>query len=217
MTWFLVVGLAIVLFAGLVLVAKIPRGGREAIGAALLLGLAGYGLQGAPSVAGAPKDAAVTRSKDSVALVDARAKITNSSIPTLNRWVVTSDAFARNGDHAAAAEVLRAAIEEDPKSSEAWLAMANALVGHADGALTPAASYAYRRAILADPDAPGPPFFLGLALAQEGKLEETRRLWVGVLERAPDNATYLAPLFEQLKRLDLIIAAQKAEAKEPTP
>ncbi|WP_404481948.1 tetratricopeptide repeat protein [Novosphingobium sp. BL-52-GroH] len=212
MTWVLVIGLALVVLAVLLFVLKVPRGGREAVASALLLGIAGYVTQGSPGLAGAPKEARETVSGNPAALVEARSKVTNSGIPTTNRWVVTSDAFARNGDYASAAEVLRIAVEEDPKSSEAWLAMANALVGHADGMLTPAASYAYRRAIAAEPNAPGPPFFLGLAFAEEGRLAEARALWAGVVERAPADAAYRAPLAGQIERLDAVIAAQKAES-----
>jgi cytochrome c-type biogenesis protein CcmH len=212
MTWVLVLGLALFVMAMLLFVLKIPRGAREAAASALLLGIAGYVTQGSPSLAGAPTQGREQAPGDAAAMVEARGKVTNSGIPTLNRWVVTSDAFARNGNYADAAEVLRIAINEDPASSEAWLAMANALVGHADGLLTPGALYAYRRAIETDPDAPGPPFFLGLAYAQEGRLVEARKLWADLLLNAPDSAQWRGPLFEQLQRLDAVIATQKRQA-----
>lgn len=212
MTWVFVIGLAVVVAVLLLFVLKVPRGGREAVGSAVLLGIAGYVTQGSPGEVGAPKVASEQVSGNAAALVEARSKVTNSGIPTLNRWVVTADAFARNGRYADAAEVLRVAVEEDPKSSEAWLAMANAIVAHADNSLTPAALYAYRRAATADPDAPGPPFFLGLAFAQEGRLAEARTRWAEVLERAPADAQWRAPLAQQLQRLDAVIAAQKGEA-----
>lgn len=212
MTWVIVVGLALVVLAFLLFVVKVPRGAREAVGSALLLGIAGYMTQGSPGLSGAPTTARESVSGDPAAMVEARGKVTNSGIPTLNRWVVTSDAFARNGNYADAAEVLRIAVNEDPKSSEAWLAMANALFGHADDTLTPAALYAYRRAAKADPDAPGPPFFLGLALAQQGRLLEARSLWAEVLLRAPDDAQWRGPLFQQLQRLDAVIATRKGES-----
>lgn len=213
MTWILVIGLALVVLALLLFVFKVPRGGREAVASALLLGIAGYVTQGHANLAGAPTEAREAVSGNPAAMVEARSKVTNSGIPTTNRWVVTADAFARNGDYAAAAELLRIAVEKDPKSSEAWLAMANALVGHADGTLTPGASYAYRRAIAADSDAPGPPFFLGLAFAQEGRLSDARALWAGVVERAPADAAYRAPMIAQLERIDAVIAAQTTESQ----
>lgn len=215
MTWVVVIGLAVLVMAFLLFVLKVPRGAREAVASALLLGLAGYVAQGHPALGGAPKAASEPVSGDAAAMVEARSKVTNSGIPPNNRWVVIADGLARNGQYADAAEILRGAIEADPKNTEAWLAMANALVAHADNTLTPAALYAYRRAIATDPNAPGPPFFLGLAYAQEGQLAEARALWAGAVERAPANARWREPLAEQLVRLDAVIAAQKAQSATP--
>lgn len=212
MTWVLVIALAAFVLALLLFVLKVPRGAREAIASALLLGVAGYAAQGSPSLAGAPKAAAESVSGNPAALVEARSKVTNSGIPTANRWVVIADGLARNGRYGDAAEVLRGAVEDDPQNSEAWLAMANALVGHAGSALTPGALYAYRRAAAADPKAPGPPFFLGLALAQEGRLAETRALWGGLVAEAPQDAPWREPLARQLERLDAALKAQERES-----
>lgn len=212
MTWVFVIGLAVLVLAVLLFVFKVPRGCREAVASALLLGIAGYVTQGSPSLAGAPKDSAESVSADPAALVEGRAKVTNSGIPTNNRWVVIADGLARNGQYADAAEVLRGAIEDDPKNADAWLALANSLVAHADNMLTPPALYAYQRAIDAEPDAPGARFFLGLAYAREGKLAEARALWVDVVKSAPEDAPWRLPLAQQLMRLDAAIAAQSGQA-----
>lgn len=214
MTWVLVIGLALLVLAVLVFVLKVPKGAREAVASALLLGIAGYVTQGSPGLAGTSKDSAEPMSANPAAMVDARAKVTEKGIPPNNQWVVIADGLARNGRYADAAEVLRGAVEADPKNSEAWLAMANALVGHADNSLTPAALYAYRRAARAAPDEPGPPFFLGLALAQEGRLAEARTLWADLVARSPEDAPWRAPISEQVKRLDAVIAAQNAESPQ---
>jgi cytochrome c-type biogenesis protein CcmH len=87
--------------------------------------------------------------------------------------------------------------------------MANALVAHADGTLTPASLYAFRRAAAAAPEHPGPPFFLGLALAQSGRFEEARGLWSRLLAATPSDAPWHAELVDKLQRLDTIIAAQQ--------
>ncbi|MEE4453492.1 tetratricopeptide repeat protein [Novosphingobium resinovorum] len=212
MTWFFVIALALLVLAALLFVFKVPRGTREAVASALLLGIAGYVLQGSPKLAGAPKEADESVSADPAALVEGRAKVTNSGIPTNNRWVVIADGLARNGRYADAAEVLRGAVEDNPKNADAWLALANALVAHADNMLTPPALYAYRRAIDAEPDAPGARFFLGLAYAREGRLAEARELWVEVVKNAPEDAPWRLPLAQQLMRLDAAIAAQNGQA-----
>lgn len=208
MTWVLVVILAALAFALIAFVLKAPRGGREAIAAALVLGVAGYAWQASPGLPGAPKAAAEQFSNDASAMVEARGKVSESGIPPNDRWIVIADGLARNGRYADAAEVLRGAVAANPGSSEAWLAMGNALVAHSDGLLTPAALYAFRRAARADPDAPGPPFFLGLAFARSGRYSEARELWVDLLRRAPEGAPWRAPLAEQLRSLDEFLNRQ---------
>jgi cytochrome c-type biogenesis protein CcmH len=205
LTWLLVALLALITFGASIFLFKVPRGGREAIAAALVLGVAGYAWQASPDTPGAPKAPAEQVSSDAAALVDARGKVSDSGIPPGNRWVVIADGLARNGRYAAAAEVLRGAVAADPNNSEAWLAMANALVAHSDGMLTPAALYAFRRAADADAEAPGPPFFLGLAFAQSGRYANAREVWAELLERAPDDAPWRAPLAEQIEKLDAIL------------
>jgi cytochrome c-type biogenesis protein CcmH len=216
MTWLMALGLALVAFAVAAFVLRAPRKGWEPIGAALLLGVAGYALQASPGVRAAPKQARETLSGDPAALVRARSKVTTSGIPPLDRWVVIADAMARNGQFGDAAEVLRGAIGRDPKNAEAWLAMANALVQHADGSLTPASLYAYRRARMAAPEHPGPPYFLGLALAQSGRFVEAQSLWRRLLEQTPPNAPWRADLTQQLARLEALIAAQSARGQPST-
>lgn len=208
MIWVLVGGLAILAFMAIAFILKAPRGTREAVAAALLLGLAGYLMQGRPGMPGTSKDSAEPISADPAALVEARLKVSNRNIPPNNRWVVIADGLARNGRYADAAEVLRGAVEDDPRNSEAWLAMGNALMAHSQGMLTPAALYAYRSAAKADPDNPGPPFFLGMALLQAGRVTEARAMWADLLRRAPEKAPWRSPLALQLQRLDAVISGQ---------
>jgi cytochrome c-type biogenesis protein CcmH len=186
-----------------------PTVGWEAIGAALLLGIAGYGLQGSPGLPGAPKPPAETISGDPQALVAARKAFDGKVMPANgNNWVVIADALARHGQYADAAGVLLGAVDKNPRDADAWLALANALVGHAEGTLSPAALYAYRHAAEAAPSHPGPPFFLGLALAQSGRFAEARGLWADLLRRTPADAPWRADLQDRLARLDALIARQ---------
>lgn len=210
MTWVIALSLALVAFLLAVFVLRAPRQGWEAIGAALLLGVAGYALQARP-VPAAPKAAREQVTGDPAALVKARARVTNSGIPPTDRWVVVADALARNGQFADAAEMLRAATDEDPKNGEAWLAMGNALVAHADGQLTPASLTAFRRAAAAAPGHPGPPYFLGLALAQSGRFAEARELWRRLLDDTPPDAPWHDDLQDKLRRLDMLMTAQQSD------
>ena len=208
MTWVITFVLAVAAFCALAFLLKAPRKGWEAIGAALLVGIAGYGLQATPGLAGAPKPPAQTIADDPTALVEARQSVAGREGPASDNWVVVGDALARNGQYANAASVLLGAVERNPNNGEAWLAMANALVSHADGLLTPASLYAFRNAAEAAPDNPGPPFFLGLALAQSGRLAEGRGLWAELLERTPPDAPWRSDLEMRLARLDEFIASR---------
>ena len=210
MTWLWIIALAAVSFVALAFVLKAPRGGWTAIGAALALGCAGFASQASIALPGAPKQAQERTDKSGAALIEARREMANeSAMPNQpNRWMIIADALSRNGQFGDAAGVVLGAVEKDPKNADAWLSLANNLVAHADGNLTPAAQYAYRQAAMADPAHPGPPFFLGLALAGSGKLAEGRALWADLLAKTPAEAPYRADLAERLKRLDAFMAAQ---------
>lgn len=211
MTWAMIALLAGGAFAALVWLLKAPRSGWEAIGAALALGIAGFAFQASPGQPGAPKEAAEKQDSSGASLVEAR-KAMEANAGQPNSWMIISDAMSRRGQYGDAASVALGAVESNPRNADAWLAVANNLMAHADGALTPAALYAFRRAAAADPDHPGPLFFLGLALAQNGKLTEGRALWADLLARTPQDAPYRGDLAERLKRLDAFIAEQ---AKRP--
>lgn len=214
MTWIIAIALAVIAFAVLAFACKVPRRLWSAVAAALALGLAGYATQASPDLAGAPKESAQKAMSDPAALVESRNTLSERGIPSNNQWLIIADGLARNGQFADAAQVLLGAVEEDPKNAEAWLALANALVAHADGLLTPASQYAYRKAAEAAPNSPGPPFFLGMAMAQSGRLADARRLWGDLLERSASDAPWRAELEANLARLDALIASQ-GQARRP--
>lgn len=208
MTWLFVVLLAAVAFAIIAFVFKV-RSGREVLGAALLLGVAGYALQGSPGRPSAPKASAEKVASDAAAGIAERQKLGDGPVMG-DKHVVIADAMARHGQFADAAEVLRGAVDKDPNNAEAWLAMGNSLVGHAEGTVSPAAIYAYGQAARVAPDSPGPPFFLGLALLQSGRIAEGRTMWSDLLKRAPKDAPWRADLEKRLMELDMYLARQMA-------
>jgi cytochrome c-type biogenesis protein CcmH len=213
MIWAMVIGLGLVVFAALALLFKVPRYGLEPIGAALALGLAGFAVQAHPTQPGAPKSAEQRQDKAGPMLVEARKALYGSTdSPNLpNRWLLTADAMTRHGQYGDAAAMVLGAVETNPQDSEAWVALGNNLVGHAEGVLTPAAMHAYRKAAEADPTSPGPGYFLGLALITNGKLAEGRAIWAELVARAPSDAAWRGELEERIKRLDQIAAMQQAQ------
>lgn len=216
MTWVLIILLTGALFATMVFVLKLPRGGWEWVGAALLLGLAGYALQGSPSQPGAPKEPIETEKTADQALVAERQKL-GGAYTAGQEWLVVADALSRQGQYGSAAQVLRSAVKQNPRDADLWVALGNALVGHGGGFISPAAQFAFQRAANISPQHPGPPFFMGLALAQSGRLTEARAIWAELLARAPKDAGYRSDLESRLARIDGMIAAQGGAAAPPAP
>jgi cytochrome c-type biogenesis protein CcmH len=212
MTWLAVALLGLVTFVATNWLLPAPRSARTAIGAALMLGVAGYAAQSHPELPGSPTAPRETRIVKPGA-IEARQKLSDAPAGADNRLII-ADAMARNGHYASAVTVLNGVVDKDPGNAEAWLAMANALVSHADSNLSPAAMVAYRRAGDAAPGNPGPPFFLGLALVQSGRLEEARREWADLLARSPEGSAWREDLVFRLAQLDSFIAEQAVSARQ---
>ncbi|WP_353227577.1 tetratricopeptide repeat protein [Novosphingobium sp.] len=209
MTWVVILGLAAVVFALMAFVLKMPRPAWEIVGAALMLGLAGYAVQGHPGAPGAPK-APLEDQRTADAELLRQQQTMGDKFGQGQSWLVVSDALSRAGQFRAAADFLGQAVRRNPRDADLWVALGNALTGHSDGTITPAAEFAFRRAAAINPDHPGPPFFMGMALAQSGHLTEARELWAGLLQRAPANAPFRADLVARLDRLDQLIAMSNA-------
>jgi cytochrome c-type biogenesis protein CcmH len=216
MTWVIILAIAVAVFAVLVFVLKLPRAGWEIAGAALLFGLAGYAMQGHPGQPGAPKAAVENQHTADAELLHQRQQM-GDKFGEGQSWLVVSDALAREGQFRAAADFLGQAVRKHPDDADLWVALGNALTGHSDGAITPAAQFAFRRAAVINPDHPGPPFFMGLALAQSGHLVEARAMWADLLKRTPEGAPFRTDLAARLGRLDQLIALSEGRAPTAVP
>jgi cytochrome c-type biogenesis protein CcmH len=206
MIWVILLGIAATVFAVLAFVLKIPRASWEVTAAALLFGLAGYAVQGHPALPGAPKAPVEDQRTADAELLRQRQQM-GDKFGQGQSWLVVADALSREGQFRAAADFLGHAVREHPDDADLWVALGNALIGHSDGMITPAAKFAFVRAARIDPQHPGPPFFLGMALAQSGHLVEARAMWADLLARTPPDAPFRADLAARLGRLDQLIAA----------
>jgi cytochrome c-type biogenesis protein CcmH len=216
MIWVLLLILVAAVFAALVKLLKLPRLGWEWVGAALLLGLAGYALQGSPGQPGAPKPPVETARTADEALIAERQAM-GSAFGSGQSWLIVADGLTRRGQYGAAAQVLRSGVQENPRDADLWVALGNALVGHGNGFISPAAQFAFQRAASIEPAHPGPPFFMGLALAQSGRLVEARTIWAELLERAPAEASYRPDLESRLARIDAMITSQGGAPPSAAP
>lgn len=201
MGWIILLIMIIVLFAALVFLGKLPRTAFELTGAALLLGVAGYAWQANPGMAGVsvePNEKPNSFDEDSITSREEMGE----RFGTAREWLIFSDALNRNGRHGAAANYLRNGVKEHPNDPDLWVGLGNALVVHADGVITPAAQFAFQRAADISPEHPGPPFFLGMAYAQSGKIDQARAIWIELLERSPEEAPWRKDLESRLAAME---------------
>ena len=200
MGWALVIGMAASAFFAIWRIGRAPRMSLELIGAALLLGLSGYAWQGRPTLAGTSLAA-----REQTADIDPELVATRQSM--MGRfggeaeWLKTADTYGSLGSTRAAVAVMLGGVREHPKSADLWVGLGNALVNHSNGLMTPSAQFAFQKAADLSPQHPGPPFFMGLALAQSGQLDRAEVIWSALLARTPAQAPWRPDLELRLGQL----------------
>lgn len=201
MGWVIVLALAIIAGAALWRFGKLPRVAREPVLLALMLGIAGYALQGSP---GLPGHDVVARPQ--TAPFDEKAVLLRNQLgQRFGReaaWLIASDGALRAGLTQSAATYVKSGLRDYPNSADLWVGLGNALVAHGEGQVSPAAVYAFRKAATIAPDAPGPAFYLGTALAQTGDLEKARTIWAALLARSPADAPWRQDLAMRIAMID---------------
>lgn len=128
----------------------------------------------------------------------------------LNRWIVIGDAMARRGNFGDAAEVLLGAVQSTPRDPQGWLALGDALYGHARGQMSPAALLAYQRADGAVVAAGAPPLMVGTAMERSGRSDLALLWWKYRLSQAPRDATWRTAITAR-------IAALQTAGTDPSP
>jgi len=198
--------------AGLVLWRLgVPRTLGMFVGAALMLGATGYALQGRPALPGHPKTADVEMIDVDPGLVAFRAAIMPSAASEALA-LATADDRLRAGDTRAAAQGLLRAVNNNPGDLALWTGLGSALAAHDDGQVSPAARFAFRRAVQLAPGEPGPPFFLGLAYVQSGDLAAAKIAWLRALALTPRDAPYRIDIAERLALIDQFQAMSAGNA-----
>jgi cytochrome c-type biogenesis protein CcmH/NrfG len=208
MGWLVLLVLALFAFAAVWRFAGLDRVGAQFLASALLLACAGYAWQGSPDLAGSPHGAAERPPVPETAFVALRRDMFGS-FDTADRWLTIAEGRLRRGDTREAAGVIRSAIRAHPQNSILWTGYADALVLHGNGALGPAAELAFRRAASLAPRHPGPRIFYGIALAQNGRLEEAELRWREALALSPGTA----PWREGLERQIEAVAQARAQGR----
>ena len=201
MGWLIILGLTAIVGGALWKWGGLPRSAFEPVAAALLLGLAGYALQGSPALPGHPVQPPEDTSKANEAEIATRSKMGEQRFGNGPAWLIAADGAMRAGAPMAAVTYIKSGLKENPRDPDLWVGLGNALVVHSGGMVSPAATYAFQRAAEISPQHPGPPFFMGLALAQSGQFAQARAIWTELLARAPADAPWRADLEARLAQL----------------
>jgi cytochrome c-type biogenesis protein CcmH len=209
MGWIFILFFAGAGLLGLWYAGKLSRSALELSSAAILLGVAGYALQGSPMLPGNLVAAADEAPLPPELAEQSIRKVMSSKFGAEGQWIDLSDALIRAGRSKTAVSVLSGGVQRSPNNPDLWVALGNALVVHGGGQMNPASQFAFERAAKLSPNHPGPPFFLGLALLQSGKAEEAGDVWRALLARAPEGAPWRADLERRL--------AEIAQMIQPTP
>lgn len=180
---------------------------------ALMLGAAGYAWQGSPGLAGHPVTAAEKPGEIDVNIVAIR----DAMFGRFNfTWAsfARADAMTRVGAPDTAARAMILTVRQAPGDAGAWAWLGIKLAENDGNQVSPAAKFAFERALQLAPRHPGPPFLYGLALIREGKFAEARPFWAKAVELTPEKASYRDELMMRLFLLDKFLEA-KAAAETP--
>jgi len=214
MGWIILFLLVLICAAALIKLGKLSRATYEITAAALLIGVAGYAWQGHPGMAGVSIEPAEKPGSFDEDTIDTRDEM-GERFGTAREWLIFSDSLNRAGKHGAAANYLRNGVKEHPDDPDLWVGLGNALVIHANGVVTPAAQFAFQKAADLSPEHPGPPFFLGLAYAQSGKIDQAREIWTELLARSSEDAPWRADLESRLSAIERVQPSLPVQPASP--
>lgn len=205
LVWLLALGLGAM---ALMVALRLGRALWSFVGAALMLGAAGYALQGSPSLPASPVQTALRAPAEDPGLTNLRDNMLGRY--TLDSaYLTASDAMMRAGDARSAVRVLLGGINRIPRSMALWTALGTAFSIH-DGTLSPPSRFAFDQAMRLAPRHPAPPFFLGLAYIRADDFAAARPLWARAVALSPEGTSYRRDILVRLALLDRLLAEQAA-------
>jgi cytochrome c-type biogenesis protein CcmH len=212
--WIILILIAGSVFALLLRFGKLPRSSWEPLAAALVLAMAGYALQGRPSLPDAPAKPLPGKGQEASALIDMRAEM-DQNYGSAKRWLITADAFSRSGDYALSAGYIKTGLRQNPNNADLWSGLGVQLMLASEGRMSAPAKYAFDKARKLNPNSPTPDYFDGLAALFDGRVVDALKLWQGLVDTAPKEARWKPRLESQLAGVTRM-AEQLSNSDTPT-
>jgi cytochrome c-type biogenesis protein CcmH/NrfG len=207
--WFALGLLSVLSLSVLVFFVRSSKGLWQVAAATVLLGMAGYALQGRPSLPPAPAKPLEASAVGATQLVEIRADM-DQSFGSAQRWLVTADSFAKQGDYPLSASYIQSGLRTDPQNADLWSALGLQLMLASEGQMSPPAQLAFDKARTIRPIYPAPYYFDGLARLFAGDLDGAILLWEKTVSLATPNAKWKTRIESQL----LAAKALRAQATQ---
>ena len=182
----------------LVYYVRSSKGLWQVAAAAVLLGMAGYALQGRPSLPPAPAQPREASAAGATQLVDIRADM-DESFGSAKRWLVTADSFAKQGDYPLSASYIQSGLRTEPQNADLWSALGLQLMLASEGQMSPPGVLAFDKARAIQPKHPAPYYFAGLARLFAGDLDGAILHWEKTVSVATPKAKWKTRIESQLQ------------------
>ncbi len=213
--WFVLGLLSVLSLFALVFFVRSSKGLWQVAAAAVLLGMAGYALQGRPSLPPAPAQPLEASAVGATQLIEIRADM-DESFGSAKRWLVTADSFAKQGDYPLSASYIQSGLRKDPQNADLWSALGLQLMLASEGQMSPAAQLAFDKARAIRPKYPAPYYFAGLARLYAGDLDGAILLWEKTVSLATPTAKWKTRIESQLQAAKALqVQAAQAESISP--
>lgn len=149
-------------------------------------------------------------------MVDRLARRMAENPDDLEGWLMLGRSYMVQERFADAAQALANANRLGDNDPDIAANYGEALAAAADGIVTPAAHAQFQSSIEADSQNPKARYYLGLALAQEGRLDEALQAWVNLAADSSPDASWQGAVFQQIERVAAELGVDPATIK-PTP
>lgn len=195
--WVILGLLAVSSLGAVILLGHLSKALWQVAAAAVLLGATGYALHGRPATPSSPAQVLANEQSAALPLIQMRSDM-DQSYGVAQRWLITADSFAKQGDYQLSAAYIQSGLRQHPNDPDLWSALGLQLMLASDGQMSPPAQLAFDQARILRPSYPAPYYFGGIARLFGGDLNGAILLWERALSTASPNAKWKARLESQL-------------------